>query len=151
MDLTFYYQNVRGLKTKAKIFRTNLMQCFYDVVLLCETWLRSDLFSSELFDERYIVYRSDRDQSLSDKKDGGGCLIAVKKTLCSRRVSNWELSKEDVWISVEHMNGFKTFFNVRYVELGSTLSDYEIHFDKLSEIILSSRSRDSFILTGEYK
>ncbi len=86
----------------------------------------------------------------SGKKDGGGCLIAVKKEFCSRRMTEWELVKGDVWVSVEHLNGLKTFFNVKYVELGGKLEDYEIHFDKLTEIVMRAGQNDSFILTGDY-
>lgn len=150
MKLKYYYQNVRGLKSKTKLFMSNLIENSYDVILLSETWLVSDVFSSELFDDRYIVYRNDRDRVLTKKDDGGGCLIAVKKELYSRRVMEWELEKEDVWISVEQINGGKTFFNVRYIELGSKLSDYEVHFDKISEIVVTANPKDTFILTGDY-
>lgn len=92
--LKMYYQNVRGLKLKTKKFRTNLLANSYDVVLLCETWLRPDIFSSELFDDRYIVYRKDRNNPALGKKDGGGCLIAVKNHLYSKRVDSFELDND---------------------------------------------------------
>lgn len=100
--LKVYYQNVRGLKMKTKIFRANLLASSYDVILLCETWLRLAIFSSELFDDRYVVYRQDRDNVALGKGDGGGCLIAVKKHLYSKRVEAFELSG-DVWVSIDHV------------------------------------------------
>lgn len=150
MNLKFYYQNARGLKSKTKLFRSNLLVHSYDVVLLCETWLNVSVYSSELFDDRYVVYRNDRDGSLSDKNDGGGCLIAVRKELFSRRMTEWELVKGDIWVSVEHVNGFKTFFNVKYIELGSKLEHYAVHFDRMSEIMMNSELDDTFVLTGDY-
>lgn len=149
MNLKLYYQNVRGLKTKTDKFRTNIITNSYDVILLCETWLIFSLFSSELFDDRYIVYRKDRDNVSIGKKDGGGCVIAVKKTLFSKSIHDWELNN-DIWVSVDHLNGEKTFFNVKYIELGTKLDAYRLHFDKITEIYMSSNTRNNFILTGDY-
>lgn len=150
-NLKIYYQNVRGLKSsaKAKEFRAKLLASFYDVILLCETWLRADIFTAELFDDRYNVYRKDRDNASIGKDDGGGCLIAVRRNLCSRRVDSYEL-ETDVWVSVDHVSGSKTFFNVKYIELRSSFIAYKSHFDKIVENVMSSNVNDSFILTGDY-
>lgn len=149
MKLKIYYQNVRGLKSKTKNFRLKLLQSSYDVILLCETWLHDAIFSSELFDDKYIIYRKDRDNSLFSKNDGGGCLIAVRKDLFSKRLYDWELDT-DIWVSIEHMDGERTFLNVKYMELGSSFDKYKAHYDKLIEVFMSSRSNDRFIMTGDY-
>lgn len=76
----------------------------YDVILLTETWLKSTVLSSELFDERYIVYRKNRDDANNKsrrKKDGGGVLIAVSRKLSSKRVINWESNYEDLWVVID--------------------------------------------------
>lgn len=52
-----------------------------------------------------------------------GCLIAVRNDLISKRVTEFELMN-DVWVSVDREDGFKTFFNVRYVEIGTKLHEY---------------------------
>lgn len=148
--MKFYYQNVRGLKTKVKNFLSNLIVSSYDVILLSETWLNEDFFSSELFDSRYVVYRKDRDRVMADKVDGGGCLIAVKKEFRSKRLSEWELERGDVWVSIEKKDGSKAFFNVKYMELGSNLDCYLGHFERISEVVLSASKNDSFFLTGDY-
>lgn len=54
--------------------------------------------SSELFDDRYVVYRRDRDNR---KKDGGGVLIAVLKEINSKRVTQWESNCEDLWVVID--------------------------------------------------
>ncbi len=147
--LKIYYQNVRGLKMKTKKFLSNLLLSSYDVILLCETWLRPDIFTSELFDDSYIVYRKDRDNAAIGKVDGGGCLIAVKKRLYSRRVFNFEL-ENDIWVSIDHLGDLKTYVNVKYIELRSTFDDYNRHFVKTVENVMSSNASDSFILAGDY-
>ncbi|KAL0852460.1 hypothetical protein ABMA28_000634 [Loxostege sticticalis] len=74
----------------------------YDVIALSETWLASDIFDSELFNDRYVVYRRDRDSSFfHTKKYGGGVLLAVSKCLNSCRLTYYESKCEDVWISVD--------------------------------------------------
>lgn len=120
-----YYQNAPWLRSKTKHFRIELMKNSFDVILLCETSLNDDFFDSALFYGRYIIYRCDRDR---------GCLITVKKQFSSKRLRHFELNKEDVWVSVEHLNGNKTFFNVRYIELGSDFLQYAHHFDKSMKI-----------------
>lgn len=147
--LEIYYQNVRGLKTKTKKFRSELLNASYDVILLCETWLRSDIFTSELFDDRYIVYRNDRDNDGINKNDGGGCAIAIRKELISSRVARFEVDN-DIWVSIEQVNGNKTYFNVKYVEIGSKLDVYKSHFEKIIENVMSWGINDSFVLAGDY-
>lgn len=148
-NLDIYYQNVRGLKSKTDKFRSELLSSSFDVILLCETWLRDDIFTSELFDDRYIVYRNDRDNDAIDKADGGGCAIAVRKELFSTRIPKFEV-ENDVWVSVEQANGGKLYCNVKYIELRSNLEVYEKHFEKIVDNIMSSNVNDSFILTGDY-
>lgn len=120
------------------------------MILLCETWLNSDFYDSEFFDDRYIVHRSDRDKISTGLSKGGGCLIAVKKNLFSKRMSKWELHKEDIWLSIDHTNGDKSYFNVRYIEMNSNLEAYKKHFDKISEIFITSRPNDTFYMFGDY-
>lgn len=147
--LEIYYQNVRGLKTKTKIFRLELIAASYDIILLCETWLRSDFFTSELFDDRYVVYRNDRDNDARNKRDGGGCAIAVRKELLSTRVARFEVD-DDIWVSVEQADGGKTYFNVKYIEPGSKPEVYASHFEKIVDRVMSSNVNDSFVLAGDY-
>lgn len=63
--LNIYYQNVRGLRTKIDEFYRQLCLSAYDVVILSETWLLEDINNNELFDNRYIVWRRDRDYDLT--------------------------------------------------------------------------------------
>lgn len=97
-NINIYYQNTRGLRTKTHNFCRQLSLENYDIVVLTETWLNSSILSAELFDDRYVVHRRDRD---GRKKDGGGVLIAVLKKINSKRMANWESQCEDLWITFE--------------------------------------------------
>lgn len=96
--INIYYQNIRGLRTKTHNFYRQLSLENYDIIILTETWLNESVCSAELFDDRYIVYRRDRNNS---KKDGGGVLIAVLKSIKSKRLIQWESQCEDLWLIVE--------------------------------------------------
>ena len=95
------FQNTQGLRTKTDIFHHNLLSSDYDIICLTETWLNSSIFSSELFNSNYLVYRRDRETSASPKQDGGGSLIAVKTIYHSKRRQELESEAEDIWVSIE--------------------------------------------------
>ena len=57
-DLVVIYQNVRGLRTKIRDISANILCENFPVYALTETWLTENINSSEIFDNRYIVYRS---------------------------------------------------------------------------------------------
>lgn len=101
-DILMYYQNCRGLRTKTNIFYCNLCNMNYDVIVLTETWLNSNILSSELFDDRYEVYRRDRETTgFQNNKDGGGVLIAINKNINSARVERWQSNCEDLWVTLD--------------------------------------------------
>ncbi|CAH1977267.1 unnamed protein product [Acanthoscelides obtectus] len=81
----------------------------YEVICLTETWLKSGVFNNELFTDSYNLYRRDQETTSSNKKDGGGVLIAVKKTLESRRCQQLESDAKHVWISVGPKNSETVF------------------------------------------
>ena len=74
--------NARSLKSQHKQGNEiiNNVNCFQDLVYLedsdvvcvIETWLNSDISNSEILDERYEIFRKDRESR------GGGLLVAVK-------------------------------------------------------------------------
>jgi len=54
--------------------------------VLTETWLDSEIKSSELGLTNYKIYHCDRNAKSSSKTRGGGVLIAIKKKLISRKL-----------------------------------------------------------------
>lgn len=150
MRLRIYYQNVRGLRTKICDFMVSVLNSDYDLIILSETWLHEFIFDAELFDNRYLVYRNDRDSSITSKSRGGGCLIAVKRNIHSRRINDFEIGQEDIWVAVDHVDGRKTFFNVKYINCKSSLSTYDLHLQKVNEIINQREPNSNFLLCGDY-
>lgn len=82
-SIRIYYQNVQsiGSKDKQKRFNKELANN-YDVIVFTETWLKNTS-KLEIFDEGFDVYRCDRTSGNSDKKRGGGVLVAVSSKLYS--------------------------------------------------------------------
>lgn len=82
----------------------------YDIIVLTETWLCDGVVDSEIFDDRYEVYRRDRDTCLTgnSKKSGGGVLIAVSNRFTSYREPSWESDCEDLWVTIEIRVNHKT-------------------------------------------
>lgn len=77
-NLNIYYQNVRGLRTKLVNLRSSLpLMLSYDILILTETWLISDISDSELGLFGFIIFRLDRSIENSTHSRGGGVLIAI--------------------------------------------------------------------------
>lgn len=55
----------------------------YDVIILSETWLDSEIYNFELILNNYTIYRCNKSIFTSSKTFGVGVLIVVKSTLSS--------------------------------------------------------------------
>ncbi|CAK1554363.1 unnamed protein product [Leptosia nina] len=99
------------LRAKELGYKLNVLNCNYDIIILTETWLNVlSVYNSEIFDDRYNVYRRDRSSSThtKHKTTGGGVLIAVLKTLPSLRLNSFESDCEDLWVSIKISRGSKS-------------------------------------------
>lgn len=100
MKCSVFYQNVRGLRTKADTCYNNVAVSDYDIISLSETWLNSSFSSSDYFPPAYTVFRRDRNYEGMSANFGGGVLIAVKKHLQVVRRFDLEFSDESVWVEI---------------------------------------------------
>jgi len=68
-----------------------------DIVVATETWLSSEVLSSEIIplELNYEIYRRDRGSR------GGGVLVLVSNKFLSSRVDQYETNCEIVWVKVE--------------------------------------------------
>lgn len=127
VNLTVYYQNVRGLKTKLNEIYKNCLSEDFDIIVLVETWLNEGISSSELLDDRYVIYRFDRNFNTSAKKDGGGVLIACKRNLDSHELTfNSQLG--ELWVKIK-VGGKCFYVCVIYFPPGSQLETYRSFFN----------------------
>lgn len=156
--ITLFYQNVRGLRTKTSTFRRNICLNSYDVVCLAETWLLEGIRDSELFDDRYLVWRRDRKYSDTNQRLGGGVLIAVRRTLVADGKNDWCSSAEDIWVTLtlQHQKPKVSYYihictvYMCQQNMGNSFSDQLRNFsDKLVDIVLS-HATDKFIILGDF-
>lgn len=85
--LYIYYQNCRGLRTKLNTLYMNILSECYDIIILTETWLIPAISDNEFIDGRYNVFRSDRNRLATNKQDGGGTLVAVRRQISATRIN----------------------------------------------------------------
>lgn len=149
MKLLGIYQNCRGLKTKSTEFKLNILQNSYDFVSITETWLNSSFNSSEFFDERYKVYRSDSKYALTNKKDGAGSLIAIKNVYPSINLRSVGTLFDDVWVKVPLKCGSSLIICSLYMPCNATFDTYNKFLEYLSELRLT-HDRSKFLITGDF-
>ncbi|CAG9107106.1 unnamed protein product [Plutella xylostella] len=68
--------------------------------LSSESWLLDGISDGELFDERYCVWRRDRDYAATGQTRGGGVMIAAKSELHASRRVEYQSSAEDIWVTI---------------------------------------------------
>lgn len=149
-NLSVYYQNVRGLRTKTNI-RTNISACQHDIIIFTEHWLNENFFSSEYFDDNYSVERYDRKSS--NKERGGGALVAIKNRIAYKRISNWENESifENVWIELRCNSSIdKYFINVVYIPPQTKYDEYSRYFDSVTEVMCVREPNAKFIIVGDF-
>ncbi|XP_047536566.1 uncharacterized protein LOC125070663 [Vanessa atalanta] len=54
-----------------------------------KSWLNDSFYNSEFFDNRYEVFRCDRDTVLSGCSRGGGVVVALRRELCPSAHPSW--------------------------------------------------------------
>lgn len=123
---------------------------YFDIIIFTETWLNSGVHDNELFDDRYTVFRRDRESSgFHNKKEGGGVLIAISKHLKSYRLHLNESDCEDLWVKIEMYdksgNSKNLYICSVYIPppIQQTLLN---HFIINTNRILSNHSGDTIIL-----
>ena len=58
-ELSFYYQNMGGMRTSLESFRNDLASTTYDVVFVSETWLNPDILDQEIVPNGWRLFRHD--------------------------------------------------------------------------------------------
>jgi hypothetical protein len=108
----YYYQNVRGLRTKQLEFYDACASNF-DTICLIETWLNDLCYDHNLFPNKYTVYRSDR--PYINKAHGGGVSTAILARLgsCSCRY-DLELCSACVWVEIPTADGINILVGNHY-------------------------------------
>jgi hypothetical protein len=138
-NINLLYSNVRGLNTKTHEFSCNLLAQNSDIIALTETWLHPGVFDAELFDDRYTVFRRDR------QSRGGGVALAVysQHLQAAQRINTMETDGEDMWIRLTFKR-VTIFVCVVYFPPNSNGESFSNFFEKLE--ISRNIVNDKYIL-----
>lgn len=146
---TAYYQNAGGLRTKTTELFTAVKATDFDMILITETWLTENIYSAELFDPNYTVYRSDRNYEALSCTRGGGTLIAVKTFSDSGKLPGCDdHSFDDLWVMVRN-NETTIIIGCVYFPPNSSVQAYQNFVDTL-ESIRRKHKRAKFLIAGDF-
>ncbi|KAL0832334.1 hypothetical protein ABMA28_001768 [Loxostege sticticalis] len=139
------------MKTKINDIKLSSLSNSYDIIVATETWLDDTVLENELFDTRYNVYRRDRSSTCLAGKGGGGVLIAVSKSLSSKRVNHFESIYEDLWVSVNakvHGKVVEYLFCAVYLPPPVKPNVLEIFLENCNVVMQSSCNRS--VILGDF-
>lgn len=140
-SLRSYYQNTRGLRTKADECLRNICSSAFNIICLTETWLLDEISSNSYFPSRYTVHRRDRDYAATGQKFGGGVIVAVDSYTSNCRRYDLETYAECVWVELVAADGFNYLIGNYYVPPLSDATAFVDHFERLEKQIDFSKFR----------
>lgn len=160
------YQNVRGLRGKInRELKNKFTLANLDFIALTETWLNDDFSSSQLFDDTYNVFRSDRsvinynllrpnESNRNHNEDirGGGCILALKNQISAIRLNEWEKETlfDNIWIKVNTKGSSKIFINTVYIPPWATFDHVNDYYEHIVDTINTKEPYARFILLGDF-
>lgn len=138
------------MRTKIETFKRIIELSPYDVILLSESWLKTEFSICEVKFAGYEVYRTDRDPCATNKEKGGGVLIAVRSCFKSRLIpiSTSLRTFEHIFVSV-HVSGQTLVFGCTYIAPSSPLDLYLEHCSVVEDLVLHYPNA-KFYLGGDY-
>lgn len=157
-SITGYYQNVRGLRTKTHGFYSQVAMSDFDFICITESWLNSNFYDRELFDNRYSVYRCDRSADESGAERGGGVAVAVRRKLqptCRDWPCPSAAASECIWVSIPlSQSGIQgnSALNICcvYIPHGPLYRDALGNFFEICGQLVIDNPDDVFLVTGDF-
>ena len=149
--LNCYYYNATSIRGKLKDFNQHFDPIEYDIVSVTETWCNDSVLRGELFTNGgYNVFRKDRNKNtVPDKDDGGGVLLAVKLSLNAKRRSDLETCMEMLWVEITLDKNRSLLVGTCYMNYPSP--DLVDKFERsLEKVALAKSDNHSVVIFGDY-
>ena len=155
--LSIYYQNVRGLNTKATDLLISSTWMKYDIFALTETWLNSGVTDGEIVDlNNFSVFRADRNFEETSKSRGGGVLIAARNNLQVSRVNIRSLVEDFgrlinidvVIVKCRDATGTFLYIVLVYIPPKISIDEYLLLLESLMSLDCLSNSK--MIILGDF-
>lgn len=125
------------------------------IYMLCETNLNETIHSPEVFPPKFNVYRCDRSDDTESKqrvtkKNGGGVLIAVDKSINAQLIGTGEHhGAEQVWVKIKLQNRDIILVEI-YIRPDSPITVYENNMQALREIAMKLKPEDILLVSGDF-
>jgi hypothetical protein len=150
--MNILYQNVNRIRSKLNELYLTILNCNYDIICLTETNFNVSVSDCEIFDYRYNVFRRDRCSSSNRKKEGGGVVIAIKRSYDVIRQSTWESDLEDIWITIKPTSKIHPKLNIclSYIPSYTPTESLTYFFKKCNSIVLNAGDGQEFLCIGDY-
>lgn len=147
-----YYQNAGGMNgTISDYLHGSSGECC-DFIALTETWLKDHTLSAHIFGPEYETFRCNRGPDNSKKTEGGGVLIAARKSFKPRRIhqDNWK-TVEQVWVSLKLSDRVLYLCAVYFPPDRTYDKDlYKAHLDSVRSIVERARPIDDIFVVGDF-
>lgn len=127
----------------------------YNVIVLTETWLRSDHLDSEILGPSWQVFRCDRSLKEGQTR-GGGVLVAVHNSFACSSVNfdyvncnlNCNLSQQ-VWVKITAADK-NIFICCCYIHFGADITVYQQCTSTFEDIIEKIPKNDDVFIFGDF-
>lgn len=144
LQISVYYQNVRGLRSKHKRFHCNATSYDLDIIILTETWLKDTFFDAEYFDDSFSVYRRDR-----LFRQGGGVLIALKNDIFSSERVELPNTQNLEYVCIKaNTKSHNIIIYSAYIPPSSPTDLYQSHLSAMQTI--AADPDDVLIIVGDF-
>lgn len=149
---SIFYQNLGRARSKLKDIYLSILINNYDIICLTETNFDSSVYDGESIDDRYHVFRRDRESSSSAKQSGGGVLVAIRNHINIIRQSSWESRVEDIWLTImpHNSNEVSLHLCLCYLPPDLPLDDITAFHYNSQRVILDSTDGGDFLILGDF-
>ena len=123
----------------------------YSIIIGTETSWSESIKSEEVFGNSYQVFRSDRDLLLTDKKSGGGVLVAVKTKFDAELVPTMKYKEfDDVWVKTVLNGQCHIFASVYFPPQFAKKQYYELFLETANSVICNSDPEIKIHIYGDF-
>lgn len=150
-SLKFFYHNCSGIRGKIKNLYLDAKSSNFDVLVLTETWLNDSFKNEEILDNKWTIFRKDRDYNATGLSRGGGVLIAVKSPLSAESVFTPSSSHhvEQNYIKI-NLDGKHVYIGVIYIPPKVDDSVYNTVLTTYLSIMNTLNDEDDIIIFGDF-
>ena len=152
-EIVVYCQNFNRMKSPAKMkeIYQNLISSSFKVILGTETSWNESVKNEEVFGNLFNVYRHDRNLSFSNKKSGGGVLVAINSDYASEEIeTSKHIEFENIWTKATILGEVHIFSSVYFPPEHANRHSYELFFETVENIMSNMNPEVKLHIYGDF-